>query len=139
MFGSLDISTSALVAQRTRLDAIAGNVANAFTPADPNGQSSPYQRRVAVFASGNPAAGRDAPGVHVSKIVKDSAPPNYRYEPGHPLAIKDGKWKGYVAYPNVDLSIEMINALEATRAYEANITVMGATKSMLQTTLRLFT
>ena len=137
MFGSLDISTSALVAQRIRMDTIAGNIANASTPADPNGQPGPYQRRVAVFSVGNPGAGRGAPGVHVAQIVKDTAPPEMRYDPGHPLAAKDGKWKGYVAYPNVQMSTEMINALEAARAYEANITAMGATKAMIASALRL--
>jgi len=137
MFGALDISTSALVAQRTRMDAIAGNVANASTPAAPDGQAGPYQRRVVIFAPGNPAAGRGAPGVHVAGVVKDSSPPTMRYEPGHPLAAEQGKWKGYVAYPNVDLSIEMINALEAARAYEANVTVMGVTKGMISSALRL--
>ncbi|MBN1345973.1 MAG: flagellar basal body rod protein FlgC [Phycisphaerae bacterium] len=137
MFGALDISTSALVAQRTRMDAIAGNIANAATPADPDGDPGPYRRRMAIFATGNPAAGRDAPGVHVSEILEDPSPPDRRFDPGHPLAAKTGKWKGYVAYPNVKLSTEMINAVEANRAYEANITVMGATKSMISAALRL--
>jgi flagellar basal-body rod protein FlgC len=137
MFGALEISTSALVAQRTRMDTIAGNIANASTPANPDGEPGPYQRRVAIFSPGNPAAGRDAPGVHVSKILDDPSPPDRRYDPGHPLAAKTGKWKGYVAYPNVNLSTEMINAVEANRAYEANVTVMGASKSMISAALRL--
>jgi len=137
MFGSLDISTSALVAQRIRMDTIAGNIANASTPADPNGRPGVYQRRVAVFAPGNPAAGRDAAGVHVAEILKDPAPPEMRHDPGHPLAAKAGKWQGYVAYPNVKMSVEMINAMEAGRAYEANVTVMQATKSMISASLKL--
>ncbi len=137
MFGALDISTSALVAQRIRIDTIAGNVANASTPADPNGNPGPFQRRMALLSPGNPAAGRDAAGVHVARIVKDESPPTMRYEPGHPLAGKEGKWKGYVAYPNVKMSIEMINAMEANRAYEANVTVMESTKGMISSALRL--
>lgn len=137
MFGSLDISTSALVAQRTRMDTIAGNIANASTPADPDGNAGPYQRRVAVFAAGNPAAGRGAPGVHVAEVVKDTSPPDMRYDPGHPLAAQEGKWKGYVAYPNIKMSIEMVNALEANRAYEANVTVMDATKKMITAALSI--
>jgi len=137
MFGSLDISTSALVAQRTRMDTIAGNIANVSTPANPDGKAGPYQRRVAIFASGNPAVGRGAPGVHVAKIIKDPSPPDLRYEPGHPLAAKEGTHKGYGAYPNVQLSTEMINAMEATRAYEANVTAVGATKAMIASALRL--
>lgn len=137
MFSSLDISTSALVAQRIRMDTIAGNVANFGTPANPAGEPGPYQRRVAVFAPGNPEAGRDAPGVHVAEIIQDPAPPDRRYEPDHPLAARDGKWKGYVAYPNVNLSVEMINALEARQAYDANVTVIQTTKSMIASSLRL--
>ncbi len=133
MFGALDTSTSALVAQRTRMDAIAGNIANVSTPANPDGQPGPYQRRVVVFAPGNPAAGRDAPGVHVAKILKDPSPPDLVHDPGHPLANQEG----YVAYPNVKLPVEMINAIEASRAYEANVTVMQATKGMIAASLRL--
>ncbi len=133
MYGALDISTSALVAQRIRMDTIAGNVANASTPADPDGEPEPYRRRLAIFSPGNPAAGRDAPGVHVAKVLEDPSPPDLRYDPGHPMAND----KGYVAYPNVKLSTEMINAVEANRAYEANVTVMGATKSMISAALKL--
>jgi flagellar basal-body rod protein FlgC len=119
------------------MDTIAGNIANASTPADPYGRPGAYQRRVAVFAPGNPAAGRGAPGVHVARVLKDASPPDMRYDPGHPLAAKDGKWKGYVAYPNVNISTEMINALEAARAYDANVTAMGVTKGMITSAFRL--
>ena len=63
--------------------------------------------------------------------------PDYKYQPNHPLAIKDGKWKGYVAYPRVSMTAEFTDALVATRAYEANIGVIEATKSMGQQTLRI--
>ncbi|MEL7266425.1 MAG: flagellar basal body rod C-terminal domain-containing protein, partial [Planctomycetota bacterium] len=61
--------------------------------------------------------------------------PLYRYQPDHPLAIRDGQWKGYVAYPNIDMSTQMVDALEATRAYEANLGVMEISKNMSQETL----
>ena len=134
MFGALDISTSALVAQRTRLDTIAGNVANAQTLQRADGRPGPFQRQIAVFASGN---GRGGPGVHVQEIIEDDSPPRMVYDPGHPLAIASGPHKGYVAYPNVDLAIEMVDAMLASRAYEANITAMDVTKSMISSTLRL--
>lgn len=132
MFGSLDISTSALVAQRTRMQVIAANLANKDAIYDAQGNYAPFRRRIAVFAPGDPSTGNDQ-GVHVHKILLDRAPFDLRYEPGHPNANQDG----YVAYPNVDSSMEMINALEASRAYEANVTTAEATKSMIQTSLRL--
>lgn len=137
MFGALEISTSALVAQRVRMDTVAGNIANAFTMVDAQGRPSPYQRRVALFASGNPSAGPDAPGVHVASIEKDQTPGRLEWAPEHPHAIREGRLKGYVRMPNVDLSTEMVNAIEASRAYEANVTVMDITKSMISSSLRL--
>ena len=132
MFGALDTSTSALVAQRTRLDVISGNLANRFTTLDADGNFAPYRRRIAMFAPGDPATG-SSEGVHVRSIELDDSDFRRVYEPGHPNADK----AGYVDYPNVDSSIEMINALEASRAYEANITAAEATKSMLNATMRL--
>jgi flagellar basal-body rod protein FlgC len=137
MFGSLDISTSALVAQRTRLNVIAGNIANMHATRDANGDPNPYQRRVALLATGNPAGGPDEPGVHVQSIVKDPSPFNKVHDPGHPDALSSGPDQGYVMYPNVDHATEMINALQAARAYEANVTVMEITKSMAAASLRL--
>ena len=137
MFGSLDISTSALVAQRTRLNVIAGNIANMHATRDANGRPNPYQRRVALLATGNPAAGPDAPGVHVQQVVKDPAPFRKVYDPSHPDAVQSGPDQGYVLYPNVDQATEMINALQAARAYEANVTVMEIGKSMAAASLRL--
>ena len=137
MYGALAISASALTAQRIRIDTIAGNVANAFSTELPGGPKSVFQRRVALFASGNPAAGRNAPGVHVARIIKDPSPPRLVYDEHHPHAIQSGPQKGYVQYPNVDLPTEMINAMEAARAYEANIAVMDMTKTIISASLRM--
>ncbi len=137
MFGSLDISASALTAQRVRIDTIAGNIANAFATEPPDSGKPLYQRRVALFEPGNPAAGENAPGVHVAEIVKDDAPARLVRDEFHPHAIQDGPQKGYVQYPNVDLPTEMINAMEASRAYEANLSVMDVTKSMISAALRI--
>jgi len=134
MFGCLDISTSALVAQRTRLDTIAGNVATAEATRRADGQPGPYKRRFAVFASSD---GQGGPGVHVQGIYEDQATTRKVYEPEHPDAMQSGPWKGYVEYPNVDLGTEMVNAMLASRAYEANIAVMEVTKNMVASSLRL--
>ena len=132
MFDVLDIGASGLAAQRTRMDTIAGNIANANTTHDASGKVNPYRRRFVVFATGQPESG-SAAGVHVQSVAEDPSPLNKKFEPGNPDADKDG----YVSYPNVDLSIEFVNALEASRAYEADITMMETTKSMISSSLRL--
>ncbi len=140
MLGWLDISTSALVAQRTRMDVIAGNIANAHSTRRLDGQPGPYRRRYVTFAPGNPAAGgagQAAPGVHVASIEEDQAVGRLVYDPQHPDVIRSGPRAGYVEYPNVDMATEMVDAIEAARAYEANITAMDVTKSMISSSLRL--
>ncbi len=133
MFGALDISTSALEAQRVRMDAISGNMANQFTVFDEDGNHAPYRRRIPVFAPGDPANG-NAQGVHVRQIMLDPAPFKKVFVgEGHPLA--DGE--GYMDTPNINPMIEMANALEASRAYEANITVAETTKTMMQAAVSL--
>lgn len=132
MLSALDIGASGLQAQRLRLDTIAQNVANATTTRDVNGRPNPFQRRLVVLSPGQ-AGNPDKPGVHVKSIEKDTAEFPERFEPGH----RDADARGYVKYPNVDLAVEFVNALEATRAYEANITMMETTKSMFNATLRL--
>lgn len=132
MFGAMDVSTSALVAQRTRMDVISANLANQDTIYDADGNYSPYRRQIAVFAPGDPSTGSDH-GVHVREILYDDAPFRREYMPGHPEADADG----YIEKPNVDSTMEMINALEASRAYEANITAADATKAMFQRSLSL--
>lgn len=134
MFGLLDISTSGLVAQRIRLDTIAGNIANAQATQREDGLPGPYKRRMALFATGD---GQGGPGVHVEKVVEDASRGHLVFEPWHPHAIKSGPEKGYVEYPNVDYPTEMVNAMMASRAYEANITAMQVTKDMMSSTLRL--
>ena len=123
------------MAQRTRMDTIAANIANMNTTRNAAGQPIPYRRRFAVFAPGVAGRGPDAgkPGVHVQQIKADPTPFQRRYQPGHPDAAPDG----YVSYPNIDMAIEFVNALEASRAYEANVTTMEVTKSMINASLRL--
>jgi len=132
MFNSLDISTSGLIAQRTRLETISSNIANENSIYDAQGNYDPYRRRIAVFAPGDPATG-SSQGVHVEKILLDQSPFRKVYEPGNPNADKNG----YVDYPNIDPTMETVNALEASRAYEANIVAAQATKAMWNQSLSL--
>lgn len=138
MISALDISTSALVAQRTRLNAISSNLANMSSIRDENGELKPYQARYVVFQTDDSISSpQGAMGVKVGSVETEAVEPTYRYQPGHPHAIREGQWKGYVAYPNVNLNTEFVDALEATRAYEANIGVMEVTKNLGEQTLRI--
>lgn len=150
MYGALDISTSGMIAQRTRMNVIAANIANASTIQNAEGEAVPYRRRIAMFEpggrSGAATPGRggsgDAMGVRVAEIAQDQAPFKKVYDPTHPLAASEtdperDMVKGYVNYPNVDSTTEMINSIEASRAYEANIAAAEAAKSMMAQALRL--
>lgn len=132
MFGALNISTSGLIAERTRMAVISSNIANSNSLYNAQGKYDPYRRRITVFAPGDPSTGSPM-GVHVAKIMLDKAPFRKVYEPGNPNADK----QGYVDYPNVDPTMAAVNALEASRAYEANITAAQATKAMLNQSLSL--
>ena len=133
---------SALTAQRLRMDVVSSNLANAEATSTPEG--GPYKRERVVFApmlrssfnalktgSNGVANGELAGGVEVKQIVEDDADPRLVYDPSHPDADDDG----YVAYPNVDLMTEMSDMLSATRAYEANVTVINVAKCMAQRAL----
>jgi flagellar basal-body rod protein FlgC len=133
MFNTLDISTSALMGERQRMNAIADNLANLNTTRDADGKPSPFQRRFVTFTaqSDNPA---DGPvGVKYQVNVDTTSPPRRVYEPGHPDADKDG----YVSYPNIDMMTEFVNAVEASRAYEANLVAMDITKQGITESLKI--
>ncbi|NLF49714.1 MAG: flagellar basal body rod protein FlgC [Leptolinea sp.] len=136
---SLKISSSALFAQRLRLDTISNNVANAETTKTENGE--PFQRKDVVFTATNRvpflanlmltnrSIGERAlnlEGVKVQQIKTDDTPGETVYEPTHP----DADESGYVTYPNVNLTVEMTNMLSATRSYEANLAMVEAAKTM---------
>jgi flagellar basal-body rod protein FlgC len=135
MFGTFDISASALTAQRVRLETIASNLANWDSPQSTrsaDGKPVPYRRLFPIFQAQRLANG--GVGVGVASIQEDQSPFVEKFEPWNTqLADADGK----VKYPNVDLATESVNALETTRAYEANITAIETTKSMLNATLRV--
>ncbi|GJM18330.1 MAG: flagellar basal-body rod protein FlgC [Phycisphaeraceae bacterium] len=136
MYGALDISTSGMVAQRTRLDVISANIANANTMQRSDGGYEPYRRRAAMFAPGDPSSPTrtgQAMGVHVAAIELDQAPFDLQYKPNSPYADAEG----YVKMPNIDTTVEQINAMEASRAYEANVVAAETTKTMMAQALRL--
>ncbi|MFZ9881814.1 MAG: flagellar basal body rod protein FlgC [Phycisphaerales bacterium] len=131
MFGIFDVSTSALVANRTRLDAISANIANADVPVDPNSREVPFSERVVEFAAGDPVSG-DPMGVHVASIRPRGA---FResYDPTNPLADA----RGYVRYPDINPLVQQANAMLVARSYDANLAAIDATKSMIESSLRI--
>ena len=134
MFSSLDVSTSALVAERARLNAISSNIANISTTRNERGEAEPYQPRYVTFQTNTDittVAG--GAGVRVGSVEYSAEPPRLKYEPGHP----DADDRGFVSYPAIDMTTEFVDALEATRAYEANIGVIEVTKGMADQTLRI--
>jgi flagellar basal-body rod protein FlgC len=134
MFTSLDVSTSGLVAQRARLNAISSNIANMSTTRNELGEVEPYQPRYVTFQTDDalttPGGGA---GVKIGSVEQSIEPPQMKYEPGHP----DADERGFVRYPSVNMTMEFVDALEATRAYEANIGVIEVTKNMTEQTLRI--
>ena len=137
MFRTLDLSTSGLVAQRFRMDTIAGNIANLNTTRDENNNLSPFQRRLVTFMADDERRQdkEHGAGVKFSIKVDRTTPPRKVYQPGHP----DADAEGMVLYPSIDLTREFVNALEASRAYEANVAAIDVTKSMFTQALRILT
>lgn len=136
VYGSLDISTSGMVAQRTRMSVIASNIANAHSLQNARGEYEPYLRRAAMFAPGDPnAAGSSgrSMGVHVAEIDIQRDALRAEYRPDHKFADADG----YVMVPDIDPTMEWVNAMQASRAYEANVAAAETTKSMMAQALRL--
>jgi flagellar basal-body rod protein FlgC len=161
-FDALNISASALYAQRVKMDTVASNMANVNTTRNPDGTPGVYKRKDVVFSSAynsainqndssNGVSGVEignnsllkggvsinssniAAGVDVNQIVEDQSPGRKVYNPSHPDADSDG----YITMPNVNIVTEMIDMISASRAYEANITVMDTTKGMLSSALKI--
>lgn len=127
VFRSVDVAGSALTAHRVWMDAISSNLANVNTTRTPEG--GPYVRRVPIFQERLMAAMKDgstSSGVKVVAIERDPLPPRMVYQPDHP----DANQEGYVAYPNVNVVREMADMMVASRAYEANLTVVETGKAM---------
>jgi flagellar basal-body rod protein FlgC len=123
------ISATAVSAQSQRINVVASNLANADAVAGPNGQF--YRARQVVFQS--QATPQGGAGVRVAQVVEDGAPPKRVYEPGHPMADK----QGYVTQSNVNVVEEMVNMISASRSYQNNIEVMSTARQLLQKTLQL--
>lgn len=140
-FSSMNVSSSALTAERTRMNLISSNLANASTTRTPEG--GPYKRKDAVFAATpvvspfnralDNATGRNVRQVEVMQIIEDQNPPRLQYDPSHP----DANPQGYVSMPNVNVVEEMADMINVTRSYEANVTAVQAAKSMALKTLEI--
>ena len=134
LISGIDISASALAAQKTRLDIVAQNIANAQTTRTASG--GPYQRQVVSFETElirNQAAGRSLQSVRVAKVANDRSPGQQVYNPQHPDATADG----LVTMPNVNLSQEMVDLITASRTYEANLSVVKNARQMAMRTLEI--
>lgn len=142
---SFSITSSALTAQRLRMDVISSNIANADTTRSriEDGKAVPYRRKTVVMAPKevdfnsalDSAMGKGAvgQGVKITKIEEDAAPFKPVYNPTHP----DADNEGYVYMPNVDILKEMVDMISATRSYEANVTALNASKAMITKALQI--
>lgn len=138
LFDILNISASALSAERQRAEVTSANLANAETTHTDAG--GPYVRKEVVFSATNASpfmnvvnhVGRfgQTPGgtVQLTQVVDDTTPPVMRYEPGNPDADKNG----YVAYPAINPVTEMVDLMGAVRAYQMNASAVNAAKQMIQ-------
>src|SRR2546421_599219 len=125
MISSLNINGSALTAERTRLDVISENIANAETTRGADGRA--YRRKEVVFETVQPAGKAASGGVRVAEIAEANDPAARVYNPGHP----DADPQGYVEMPNVNVVEEMVDLVAASRAYEANVAAVNTTKTMI--------
>lgn len=138
---ALDMSASALSAERTHINIISMNLANAKTTRTPEG--GPYRRRSVVMESlevdapfkkqMESALDREMRGVRVQGIAIDRRPPKMVYEPGHP----DADENGFVSYPDVNVVEEMAALMTAQRGYEANVTTVDSIKQMYNKALEI--
>ena len=135
LLSAMNASSSALDAQRTRMEVAVSNLANAESTRSADGQ--PYRRREVVLETQSWAASHDgdvtATGVKVAAVLEDQTTFRRPYEPSHPDADADG----FVAVPNVDVPEEMVDMLGAARAYQANLTAIGLIRDTIQRALEL--
>lgn len=142
---SFSISSTALTAQRLRMDVISSNIANAETTraSVSNGEAIPYKRKMVVLEPNKTSfgtmlqnqmrGGGSGDGVRVSEIREDQSPLKPVYDPSHP----DANAEGYVFMPNVDIAKEMVDMISASRSYEANVTALNSTKAMISKALEI--
>ena len=140
LFGMLEVSGSALAAERFRAEVVSANMANSETTRTPQGGA--YRRQLVVFRE-RPVprfpllmarlTHSPEPGVQVDRVLTDTTPMPRRYEPGHP----DADPSGYVTYPNINPVMEMTDLLSAVRAYQLNASAVQAAKNMIQQSLQI--
>lgn len=136
LLSGIAATSGALDAQRTRLDFIAQNIANAHTTRGPDGR--PFQRQIVSFESQLLRASGDVGGsplstVRVASVVPDPSPGQRVHDPGHP----DADAQGMVTLPNVNIAYEMVDLITASRAYEANLAVAKNSRQMALKTLEI--
>lgn len=146
IFNALNSSASALTAQRFRMDVISSNIANAETTRsvlNEDGEYEPYRRKMVSLQSDDQSfksflhkatnKSNSSAGVKVNRVVDDTEPFKPVFNPNHPDADDDG----YVEMPNVDPLKEMVDLMSSTRSYEANVTALNASKTMLMKALEI--
>jgi flagellar basal-body rod protein FlgC len=136
LFSAMQVSASGMSAQRARAELLVENMANAETTRTPAG--GPYRRQDAVFSTEVQSSPFSAvfqnemgAGVTVAEVVEDESAPDLRYQPGHP----DANAAGYVAYPKMNPAEEMVDLLNASRSYQANVAAMISVKDMISHSL----
>jgi flagellar basal-body rod protein FlgC len=157
-FKAFDIAASGMKAEQKRMDVISNNIANAHTTKTKDG--TPYRRQIAEVTSANVedfsnefdkasfdssfdnafetgSAGFEGQGVKVAGVREDGGDYNWVYDPSHPDAMKDGPHAGYVAKPNINIIQEMTSMMQASRAYEANGTLVESAKQMAMKALEI--
>ena len=147
IFTSMNISSTGLTAQRLRMDVISNNIANASTTRTTDGGA--FRRKRVVLRPRNDMLefrSRFLPqalwhgmgeGVRAIKIEEDRSPLRLVYDPTHPDALKSGPKRGYVEYPNVNIVNEMVDMISASRAYEANVSVVQNASQMFMRGLEI--
>lgn len=148
MFTSINIAATGMSAERLRSDVISDNIANASTTRTQDGGA--FKKAMVILTPvaddhpqwNNPYAPSSqdngpGKGVKVLEIKKDTSQGRLVYDPNHPDAIKSGPNQGYVEYPNVNIVEEMVNLISASRAYEANATVINGAKDMFSAALQI--
>lgn len=148
LMSTVDIAASALEAERLRMTLVANNLANAETTRDSSGVIRPYRRRMALFRQGNPAlTGSEQFGVQLAEVAESRAAFRRVFDPDHPdaVTIEDLRANpeltpddvGFVIYPNVQVPTEMVDMVEASRVYQANVQVVAVSRSMARSLLEL--
>ena len=138
LFSAIQVSSSGMSAQRMRAEMLVENMANAETTRTPEG--GPYRRKDVVFSTDVQSSPFSAvfqselgTGVKVADVITDSSAPDMRYVPGHP----DADENGYVAFPKMNPAEEMVDLLNASLSYQANVSAMTAVKDMITNSIAI--